>query len=763
MDKVQFKGTVVEIARLVQGVRDMLRDLNHKMHELSGGVPIKCTIPADHADDMSCMARGKSWLQGCYTEPREQALMHAMVQQGTWRLSEIDEEGGLTWNRTACHEMMGRIAEISDLIMCLVHSAGPAVRGEELVRDQITNGIQPRTVYLIFGRLVLVRRHSKDTNARGMDPFNIRYLPQDLSEGICYFLLVIRPLERLIAQQLDSRNGITAQEHDRYLYMREGKRVTSSQFSSSILKRLTAKYFGVGLTVNPHRHIMIAFQREYVEEPKVTRTNQIGDILCSHGTQTARKVYARDESLPEGYDVGEILDIRDFCDEFQDIIGFGKRTVPLIPLRMKRKLGQRMNSMTYMTDHSEIASTTTAIVKEFGETVVRAMIAELKPYLSAEVKEGIGEALEYLALAGQSHPSTSPQVARNEARRHPEPPNDTRLRQPPSPEPLTSGPLGPQNQPLPGPVQQPPQSKSTGHRRVLKRELSQKHESVSKRRVTVVSAGVTGYVPSERPGPVNPATDTDLDEEFKDLGGFGVGDTVDDYGLESEPERRATVVSAGVTGYAPSERPGLTNPVADATPDEDPEALEALELRGVFDDYGSESESAATSGLQGAIRESVTILPPPLQEDAMQTEDEISGLERLSAMNLGPQDNRKTHSLAPSILSALQTLLALDNANFKSSEQRRLVECVMARGHTLAVLPTGGGKSMAYEIPAYCMGQLVIAVFPFKILVSQALRKCGQHGLAVQQWTSSDKRLDIEKTQLVVMAIETLLCEPMRK
>ena len=57
---------------------------------------------------------------------------------------------------------MDKAAKVVELIATLIHiGVGPSCCGTEQMADQITNGIQPRTLYLSFGRLLTIRRHTK--------------------------------------------------------------------------------------------------------------------------------------------------------------------------------------------------------------------------------------------------------------------------------------------------------------------------------------------------------------------------------------------------------------------------------------------------------------------------------------------------------------------------------------------------------------------------------------------------------------------------
>lgn len=123
----------------------------------------------------------------------------------------------------------------------------------------------------------------------------------------------------------------------------------------------------------------------------------------------------------------------------------------------------------------------------------------------------------------------------------------------------------------------------------------------------------------------------------------------------------------------------------------------------------------------------------------------------------GHQPNFKsTESKADILLQALQTLRADPLAEFKSKYQQDLLESVFSRQHTVGVLPTGGGKSLAYELPPVCLGQLTFAVFPFRVLLDQAEQTCKNRGISFTRWAKSTHR-EISNARLVIMSIETLL------
>jgi superfamily II DNA helicase RecQ len=95
-------------------------------------------------------------------------------------------------------------------------------------------------------------------------------------------------------------------------------------------------------------------------------------------------------------------------------------------------------------------------------------------------------------------------------------------------------------------------------------------------------------------------------------------------------------------------------------------------------------------------------------------------------------------------------------AQFKSHHQWKLLEFVTERNHTLAVMPTGLGKSIAYELPPIHQGQLTLVTIPYRVIVSQALQNAWRHGVAAEVWRLNTPRT-IEKTRLVIVPYDCIL------
>ena len=83
-------------------------------------------------------------------------------------------------------------------------------------------------------------------------------------------------------------------------------------------------------------------------------------------------------------------------------------------------------------------------------------------------------------------------------------------------------------------------------------------------------------------------------------------------------------------------------------------------------------------------------------------------------------------------LQATDDLLVTLRSFFKLSEfrlgQRPVIESVMSGRDAMAVMPTGGGKSLCYQLPAMRLGGLVVVISPLISLMKDqvgSLQKLG--------------------------------------
>jgi ATP-dependent DNA helicase RecQ len=102
--------------------------------------------------------------------------------------------------------------------------------------------------------------------------------------------------------------------------------------------------------------------------------------------------------------------------------------------------------------------------------------------------------------------------------------------------------------------------------------------------------------------------------------------------------------------------------------------------------------------------------------------------------------------------------------------QEEIVTTLMAGKHILAVMPTGAGKSLCFQVPALALGGLAVVVSPLVALMQdqvQALKLAGVAAETINSSQSRDENVDIWRrvaageVRLLYMAPERLMTERM--
>jgi len=88
--------------------------------------------------------------------------------------------------------------------------------------------------------------------------------------------------------------------------------------------------------------------------------------------------------------------------------------------------------------------------------------------------------------------------------------------------------------------------------------------------------------------------------------------------------------------------------------------------------------------------------------------------------------------------------------------QQHVIDSVLDGKDTLAIMPTGGGKSLCYQIPAKMLEGITIVVSPLISLMKDQLEKLEELGIRSVQVNSS---LNAEEEANAIAAIETEACE----
>ena len=104
--------------------------------------------------------------------------------------------------------------------------------------------------------------------------------------------------------------------------------------------------------------------------------------------------------------------------------------------------------------------------------------------------------------------------------------------------------------------------------------------------------------------------------------------------------------------------------------------------------------------------------------------------------------------------------------------QERVFDALLAGRNVLAVMPTGSGKSLCYQLPALVRGGLTVVVSPLLALMQDQVSALRLAGVAVEATNSSKtraeniaswRRVTAGEIRLLYMAPERLMTEPMLK
>ena len=89
--------------------------------------------------------------------------------------------------------------------------------------------------------------------------------------------------------------------------------------------------------------------------------------------------------------------------------------------------------------------------------------------------------------------------------------------------------------------------------------------------------------------------------------------------------------------------------------------------------------------------------------------------------------------------------------------QREVIERVMNHENTLAILPTGGGKSLCYQLPAMCMEGLSIVISPLIALMRDQVENLAGKGIPCARLDSTTTAEEAEQTHAGILSGELKL------
>ncbi len=111
-------------------------------------------------------------------------------------------------------------------------------------------------------------------------------------------------------------------------------------------------------------------------------------------------------------------------------------------------------------------------------------------------------------------------------------------------------------------------------------------------------------------------------------------------------------------------------------------------------------------------------------------------------------------SLPPQARALLKSVFGYDD--FRPG-QAEIVAAALAGGPVLAIMPTGSGKSMCYQLPAIIEEALTVVVSPLIALMRDQVRQMQAVGVAAATLNSTSDAEDNEETRRAMRAGELRL------
>ncbi|OSX55738.1 hypothetical protein POSPLADRAFT_1163526, partial [Postia placenta MAD-698-R-SB12] len=291
-------------------------------------------------ENMTNRDLGYGWMELPNLLAKSFPLLEILQDHPHFKICEVEHNGKLHWIHRGIMAVLAEFTVINEELAILCHMLpAPPPRGTELVETRIRNGQIPRNLYKDRGTW-LIHIHVKTTNITGNLSFVPTLCPPRLAKLLDWYLLIARPLETLLAAQVyDSES--TPLYHE-FLFCQHGHVLTSRQFSV-LMEQYTARFMGLSLNLRTWRHMAISIQREYIGEQD-TIVNNLGDLLANHSTNQARRTYAREVGSLPFLTTDAMLESRDICNSWHDVLGWGSN-LPPIPHRLLHRLRTSSTTM----------------------------------------------------------------------------------------------------------------------------------------------------------------------------------------------------------------------------------------------------------------------------------------------------------------------------------------------------------------------------------------------------------------------------------
>jgi hypothetical protein len=205
MDRVSISGETLVLSKFRLGLQALIADTRSMLDTVTGGRRFATKLPEDFKDDLPNTTRGYSWLNhGPFTDVPHAYLSH-LLQAGDHDLAFFTDDGSLSWNVPALHEILNQFAGINANLMLLNYIFSDN-RATQLCDQQIRNALQPRSLYNALRSMFWFTRRTKTSNLTGSEACIPTFIPPVVSDIMIEYLAGgIREVEEIFANILFSK------------------------------------------------------------------------------------------------------------------------------------------------------------------------------------------------------------------------------------------------------------------------------------------------------------------------------------------------------------------------------------------------------------------------------------------------------------------------------------------------------------------------------------------------------------------------------
>lgn len=120
-------------------------------------------------------------------------------------------------------------------------------------------------------------------------------------------------------------------------------------------------------------------------------------------------------------------------------------------------------------------------------------------------------------------------------------------------------------------------------------------------------------------------------------------------------------------------------------------------------------------------------------------------------------DNINKSSNDKPVKSSLEVLKSVFGYDTFRGEQEEIIHHTISGNSSLVLMPTGGGKSLCYQIPALCMDGLCIVVSPLIALMQDQVNALKEYGVKAEALNSSLDYRTVKRTEETIKSDELKL------